>query len=271
MKTLHFLVIISFIVGSFVACSDNETEDPIRELSVGSNIFSVKSGENRTIGIVSGNDGYTASSNDENVVSASIVDGTLILTPNNLGSATISLKDRTNKEIQFAVEVEEPYLIVEFVSNADFDIAVNNFELVTEITNDLSGYTTIDPNSIYMFFRDEENTLAVYQSKEDLNTGKPSKKGTYSFIEEVGVMFTFDDETIIYTPDGSTTLWGFMYHYLEEARMSAMLRRTNVAMIERPFLVLCDDHTGKYTEKYPFAGVKKAAIRYVGELKQYKN
>ncbi len=184
-----------------------------------------------------------------------------MLNPNSLGSATVRLKDKLDKEIEFMVVVEEPYCILEFPDNAiSLDVAVNNHELIPDITDDLSKYMTIAPNTIYVFSADEKNTLTVYTSKETLKVGMPVKTGVYSFEEGVGLKFTFGEESNCYTAN-NTSFLSFLYTYLDGiGRKSSPVTQ----------LILCNDYTEKYDAKYPHAGVKKAIINYVVVPKQYK-
>lgn len=99
LRTMLLLGILSLC---FASCKD---EDKVQDLLLSKTSVSVGEGDNVIIYIESGNGGYTVLPSSEGIVSAEIVENSIVISGQMQGSATVIIKDAANKSCSIEVTV----------------------------------------------------------------------------------------------------------------------------------------------------------------------
>lgn len=103
MRTFLFMLFLSgIILLNFTACKD---EDKIQDLLLSKTSVTVEEGDNVVLYIESGNGGYVVSSSQESIVTAGIVENSIVITGLTQGAAIVTIKDGANKSCPIEVTV----------------------------------------------------------------------------------------------------------------------------------------------------------------------
>lgn len=255
MKKIYLLSLILFTL-SFFACSD---DDEVTDLSLPNTVY-ILSQETTTLQI-KGNGGYTASSSDENIVTASIDGDIITIKGKKVGEATITVKDKKDKTVKIEVKLHEDEYLYK-IGNSEIYKAVGkdgkeiDENILNEIKEDIPEFYPAEAGNFYKFVRN--NTYNGILTIHSTALGQPLYEGSFvgAYTSKNVLRFEIKDNAYFY------------YALKNTAEEKSVGGNSSAPFNFHDKLILAYDCTEYYKEKYPNADIEHVSFaQYIEKSK----
>jgi len=251
MMKISILWIVLPIVFLGLSCSNNSNDDLI-DLEVEQNVYSLFLTEGKVIPII-GNGRYEIVVSNSAILNAEYKENEngILLSPLSIGRTSLTITDirsKQEKEVTIIIIKSSAYLSLK-VYDTSIGVDIDEESYKVEIQNSITAEQDYLVDS-YISLISLSNEVYIFDSEEDLESGRFRKKGSYQIIEnaESAILeFTFDTEKFDYTLD------------IQSHNSIKYFLVSNITFIPQPFYAhLGNELTNQYSGTYP--ELQKAVI-----------
>ncbi len=193
-KVLLSITTIGLIVFFLASCSDEKNDTSI---VLSENSIKLIAGARDTISIVSGNNEYFVTTDNNAVATATIEGKNIIIQTSEMGNAILTVNDQLNNTSEINVSAEGPKLggwIEEFPVGVEFIYVESvNDEITEQIKSELWTEAEKRSRAMYNFGVSDFS----YRSED----GSVTENGSY-FVKDLILTLSYDDKNESYEIDG---------------------------------------------------------------------